>query len=59
MQHTGLTVLVISVSTVLSFPGESPANSDVAVEDSFDRKELGKNRHVSACRTDALKVSPK
>ncbi len=46
MKRTGLTALVISVTTVLSFAGEPPANSDAAVEDSFDRKELGKDWHV-------------
>lgn len=41
------TVFSTIVSTTLSFAGEQPANSDVAVEDSFDREELGKGWHIN------------
>lgn len=33
--------------TIPSFAGEQPANSDVAVNESFDRSELGKEWHVN------------
>ncbi len=44
-----LTAIILSTifSTALSFTGEQPANSDVAVEDSFDREELGKEWHIN------------
>ncbi len=40
-----MTCLLAMVS--LGFAGERPANSDVAVEDSFDRSELGKEWHIN------------
>lgn len=43
-----LTFLVYQlVVTSLCVAGEQPANSDVAVKDSFDRVELGKAWHVN------------
>lgn len=40
-----LLIPIVTVSVGLA--GEQPANSDVAVNDSFDRRELGKEWHVN------------
>jgi len=41
------TVAACLLLTVTVIAGEPPANSELAVDDSFDRKELGKEWHVN------------
>ncbi len=41
------TVAAYLLLTASDIAGEPPANSELTVDDSFDRKELGKGRHVN------------
>ena len=42
MNNIGISIIAICVAIAPTFAGERPANSDVALEESFDRTELGK-----------------
>lgn len=46
MKNPDLSIL-IRAATVSCLAGERPANSDVALDDSFDRQEPGEGWHVN------------
>ena len=47
MKNIGVFVFAICVTISTSFAGEPPANSDVALEESFDRVELGEEWKIN------------
>jgi hypothetical protein len=47
MKNIGILIIAFCASISTSFAGEPPANSDVALEESFDRAELGEGWQIN------------